>query len=232
MRPILVWVKQGKARRHLVSADSHTAQHFIVKNPKLCALCILLSLCLSSCAFFVPNQYLPFIALFNGVLLLQGRYLGGGVKGLFLLFTTQLAITCALYLLLHGGERIDEAVLAVIRILLAIIPGWWLSITCAPQRIGEVLSWCMPHKWAFVMAACFSLLPRIGLEVKDTYQMQVMRGANITPKALCRPKHWGELIYCVLYPLLIQLLKLSKQMALAAKLRRFGVHHKPTHWPD
>nr|WP_275659014.1 energy-coupling factor transporter transmembrane component T [Shewanella sp. Isolate11] len=198
----------------------------------MCALCIVFCLSLSSCAFFLPNSQLPILALINFILLIQGYFLGGKLKGLIVLFSTQLTITLLLYMLFHDSERINEGVLAVVRILLAIIPGWWLSITCSPHRIGEVLSWCLPHKWAFVLAACFSLLPRLTLEVKEIYQMQVMRGAQIQPKDLSRPKNWSELAYCVLYPLLIQLLKLSKQMALAAQLRSFGQHKKPTHWPE
>jgi energy-coupling factor transport system permease protein len=187
---------------------------------------------LSSCAFFITTHLLSPLILVNAVLLIHGYFLGGKFKGLLLLFITQLAITVSLYLLLHGVERVSEGVIAVVRILLAIVPGWWLAITCASHRIGEVLSWFLPYKWAFVMAASFSLLPHISRELKDIYQMQVMRGARITAKDLCRPTNWGELIYCVLYPLLILLLKLSKQMALAAQLRRFGQHRKPTHWPD
>ncbi|QYJ88146.1 energy-coupling factor transporter transmembrane protein EcfT [Shewanella mesophila] len=193
---------------------------------------MLFCLSLSSCAFFLATKLLPSIILINTVLLIHGYFMGGKFRGLLLLFSTQLVFTVSLYLLLHDVGRVSEGAMAVVRILLAIVPGWWLSMTCAPHRIGEVLSWFLPHKWAFVMAASFSLLPYMSRELKEIYQMQVMRGARITPKDLCRPTNWSELIYCVLYPLLILLLKLSKQMALAAQLRRFGQHKKPTHWPD
>lgn len=229
---INMWVKRVKTPFFDRSGRDRTSPHYVVRSAKLCALCIVATLCCASGAFFVPNTALIPLLLINAALLGHGRYLGGRVRGLLLLFATQLLITSMLYLLLHGVERLHEGGLAVTRIMLAIIPGWWLSIVCTPQRIGEVLSWCLPRKWAFVMAASFSLLPYMAKETREIYQMQVMRGANITAKALCYPKHWPELIYCVLYPLLIQLLKLSKQMALAAKLRGFGSHKRPTHWPD
>nr|WP_313955032.1 energy-coupling factor transporter transmembrane component T [Shewanella sp. KCT] len=206
-------------------------RHFAVNDTRWCALAILLALGLSSCAFLLPLSWLHYLGLANLLLLVQGRYLGGRLRGLLVIFLSQLAITSLLYLLLHGVERLPEGVIAVCRILMAMIPGWWLSVACSPQRIGEVLSFCLPHKWAFVLAACFGILPYLGQETREIYQMQVMRGANIRLKSLWRPKHWRELIYCVLYPLLIQLLKLSKQMATAARLRQFGCHPKPTHWP-
>ena len=229
---MFVWVKQRQSGASLASSSRIDSGHFVVRSPLLCAVCMLFCLSLSSSAFLLATHLLPLIIIVNAVLFMHGYFLGGKFKGLLLMFSTQLAITVSLYLLLHDSERVAEAVIAVVRIFLAIVPGWWLAMTCAPHRIGEVLSWFLPHKWAFVMAASFSLLPHMSRELKEIYQMQVMRGACIRPKDLCRPKNWSELIYCVLYPLLILLLKLSKQMALAAQLRRFGQHEKPTHWPD
>ncbi|QDF77309.1 cobalt ABC transporter permease [Shewanella marisflavi] len=213
------------------SAHGAGERYFVINDVTWCALAIFLVLALSGGAFLVPQGWLLYLGLTNALLLLQGRYFGGRLKGLAVIFISQLVITSLLYLLLHGAARLPEGVIAVTRILLAMIPGWWLSIVCAPQRIGEVLSYCLPSKWAFVLGACFGLLPYLGQEAREIYQMQVMRGAKIQPKALWRPQNWQELIYCVLYPLLIQLLKLSKQMATAAKLRQFGRARKPTHWP-
>ncbi len=227
-----MWARQPKSLRGLKRAENSTSSRYWVHHPYGCAICLFVCLVLSSCAFFLPNEYLFVLLALNAILLLQGCLLGGKVKGLIFLFSTQLFFTMLLYLLLHGGERMGEGAIAVGRLVLAVIPGWWLSISCAPHRIGEVLSWFLPHKWAFVLAACFNLLPHLTREVKEIYQMQVMRGARIKAKDLSKPKNWGELAYCVLYPLLIQLLKLSKQMALAAQLRRFGQHEKPTHWPE
>ena len=229
-RPSLVWARRAGARA-LKNTPSVSERHFVINDVIWCALAILLVLALSSGAFLLPRDWLLYLGFTNGLLLLQGRYLGGRLKGLAVIFISQLVITSLLYLLLHGAARLPDGAIAVCRILMAMIPGWWLSITCSPQRMGEVLSYCLPHKWAFVLAACFSILPSLGQETREIYQMQVMRGANIRLKALWRPQHWRELIYCVLYPLLIQLLKLSKQMATAAKLRQFGRVQKPTHWP-
>lgn len=229
---MLVWVKLRQPRTKVTNISGVNGGHYFVRNPLFCAICMLFCISLSSSAFFISINLLPSIIFVNALLLVHGYFLGGKFKGLFLLFVTQLAVTVSFYLLLHEIERVSEGVIAVVRILLAIVPGWWLAISCAPHRIGEVLSWFLPHKWAFVMAASFSLLPHMSRELKDIYQMQVMRGARITPKELCRLRNWSELIYCVFYPLLILLLKLSKQMALAAQLRHFGRCKKPTHWPD
>ncbi|MGZ0788162.1 CbiQ family ECF transporter T component, partial [Pseudomonas saponiphila] len=115
-------------------------------------------------------------------------------------------------------------------IILATIPGWWLCITAAPERIGEVLSAFLPTKWAFVVAASLSLLPYMADEIREIYQIQCLRGARITPKALRNPKNWSELVYCVLFHVLIQLLKLSRQMAVAAQRRHFVLAQRPPQW--
>ncbi len=229
---MLVWARQRKPLGGLNAASRSISSRYWVNHPYGCALCLFLCLLLSSSAFFLPNAQLPILLGVCFILLIQGCFLGGKIKGLILLFSTQFVFTMLLYLLFHGGDRMNEGAIAIGRLVLAVIPGWWLSISCVPHRIGEVLSWFLPHKWAFVLAACFNLLPHLTREVREIYQMQVMRGARITPKNLLKPNNWGELAYCVLYPLLIQLLKLSKQMALAAQLRRFGQHEKPTHWPE
>ncbi len=229
---MLVWARQPKSLNGLNADSSPITSRYWVNHPYGCALCLFICLLLSSCAFFLPNALLPVLVGVCAVLLVQGYFLGGKIKGIILIFSTQLAFTMLLYLLFHGGEKMVDGAIAVGRLVLAVIPGWWLSISCAPHRIGEVLSWFLPHKWAFVLAACFNLLPHLTKEVREIYQMQVMRGAQIRPKDLLKPKSWSELAYCVLYPLLIQLLKLSKQMALAAQLRHFGQHEKPTHWPE
>ncbi len=191
---------------------------------------LILVLLLSSSAFMLPDRFLMTLCACNFVLVLHGVYRKGSVTVLVKVFSVQLAITMALYYLLHGQEQMLQGLLAVLRVLLAFIPGWWLSVTCAPEKIGRVLTWILPAKWAFVITASIGLLPLMGKEMRDIYQAQCLRGARITPKALRDPRNWHELVSCVLLPLLIQLLKLSKQMATAAQFRYYGTNDKPTYW--
>lgn len=220
-----MWVKRNTAQHgHKVSSRILNATHY-------CAFALLVSLVLSSSAFLLPNSALAGLMVAELLLVFHGLYLKQKLTALIRLGLVQLAVTLPLYYLLHGEEQLLDGMIVVLRVFLAILPGWWLSSTQRPERLGEVLSWGLPAKWAFVIAASIGLLPYMTQETKEIYAMQCLRGANITPKALKNPKNWPELIYCVVLPVLIQLLKLSKQMAKAARLRHFGKVSKPTHWP-
>ncbi len=200
------------------------------KSSYVTAASLILVLILSSAAFFIPDRYLPGLILCEIILVIHGVYRRGNLGVIARVFLVQLIITMSLYYLIHGQGQLAQGAVAVLRIVLAFIPGWWLSITCAPERIGEVLTWVLPVKWAFVIAASISLLPYMTVELREIYHIQCLRGARISPKALRDPRNWSELINCVIFPLLIQLLKLSRQIAVAAQLRYFGKSKQPTHW--
>ncbi len=203
-----------------------------IRQSHRCAFALILSLLLASCAFFVPSSALWILVSINAGLIAHGLVLKKKITMLLRLAAVQFITTMGLYYLFYGESQLLDGAVVVLRVLLAMLPGWWLSSTQSPERLGEVLSWLLPHKWAFVIAASLSLLPFMSQELKEIYQIQCMRGARITPKALRNPKNWPEFIYCVLLPLLIQLLKLSKQMALSARLRHFGSRDSVTHWPS
>ncbi|GIU30823.1 energy-coupling factor transporter transmembrane component T [Shewanella sp. MBTL60-007] len=220
-----MWAKRGAHR----GVNKHSGS--LLSATQYCALALLLSLVLSSSAFFLPASALGALIIIDLLLVIHGLYLKNKITALLKVAAAQLALTLPLYYLLHGEAQLFDGVIVVLRVFLAMLPGWWLSSTQSPERLGEVLSWGLPAKWAFVIAASIGLLPYMMQETKEIYAIQCLRGANITPKALRNPKNWPELVYCVLLPVLIQLLKLSKQMAKAAKLRHFGKVNKPTHWP-
>lgn len=200
------------------------------RDTQRCGLALLLVFVLSASAFLAPAAALVPLALVALVLVCHGMYRGGKIGGVLTLAAVQLTMTLSLYLLLHGMAQLSQGVVVVARIILATLPGWWLCVTVAPERIGEVLSGFLPSKWAFVVAASLSLLPYMTSEIKEIYQIQRLRGAKIAPRDLRHPKNWSELVYCVLFPVLIQLLKLSRQMAIAAQCRHFGRYQHPTHW--
>ncbi|MCL1051296.1 energy-coupling factor transporter transmembrane protein EcfT [Shewanella abyssi] len=220
-----------KPRRGFVAGKWHRLGG-VVSETHACALALLLSILLSSAAFLLPSSVLWVLVTINAGLIAHGLLLKKKIAVLLRLAAVQFVTTMGLYSLFHGESQLLEGAIVVLRVLLAMLPGWWLSSTQRPERLGEVLSWGLPHQWAFVIAASLSLLPFMSRELQEIYQIQCMRGARITPKALRNPKNWPEFIYCVLFPLLIQLLKLSKQMAISAKLRHFGDAAKATHWPS
>ncbi|WOT05355.1 energy-coupling factor transporter transmembrane component T [Shewanella youngdeokensis] len=203
----------------------------LLNKTNACALAMVFSLLLSSSAFFITVEALWIVVVMNIGLVLHGLILKKKIRILVRLALIQLVTTLTLYYLFHGQGQLLEGAIVVLRVLLAMVPGWWLSNTQSPERLGQVLSWGLPHKWAFVIAASLSLLPFMSRELNEIYQIQCMRGARISPKDLRNPKNWSEFVYCVLFPLLIQLLKLSKQMAMSAKLRHFNERRRPSHWP-
>ncbi|MGX9462179.1 energy-coupling factor transporter transmembrane component T [Shewanella sp. A14] len=203
---------------------------FEQRDTAICAMSLILVCVLSACAFVLPASLLVFLAGINALLVIHGLICRGNIYGVIRFGLIQLIFTLSLYLMLYGTASLVQGSVVVARILLATIPSWWLCITVASERIGQVLSAFLPRKWAFVVAASLSLLPYMLEEIREIYQIQCLRGARITPKALRNPKNWPELVYCVLFPVLILLLKLSHQMAVAAKSRHFGQYQQPTHW--
>lgn len=196
------------------------------------AAAMLFALMLSSSAFFAPTNFLPWLAGIELVLLVHGMLNQGKISGVVRYIVLQMLFTMVLYLAIHGGQKVSEGMLAVARILLAIVPGWWLTNTVSTEAIGAILSKLMPTKWAFVVVASINLLPYMANEAREIYQLQRLRGARIAPKQLLNPRNWGEFSYCVVFPLLIQLLKLARQTAVAAKARHFGYRAKRTLWPS
>lgn len=203
-----------------------------IRSLWLSTLAMVSALALSSAAFFAPSHFLPWLAGIELVLLVHGMLNKGKISGVVRYIVLQLLFTMALYLAIHGGNKVSEGILAVARILLAIVPGWWLTNTVSTEAIGAILSKVMPTKWAFVVVASINLLPYMANEVREIYQLQRLRGARIAPKQLLNPRNWGEFSYCVIFPLLVQLLKLARQTAVAAQARHFGYHAKRTLWPS
>ena len=104
-----------------------------------CAFALVLSLVLSSCAFFLPNSGLGWLLLVDGILVIHGLYLKNKITALLRVGVIQLALTLPLYYLLHGEAQLLDGAIVVLRVFLAMLPGWWLSSTQSPERLGEVL---------------------------------------------------------------------------------------------
>ncbi|MDD8057793.1 MULTISPECIES: energy-coupling factor transporter transmembrane component T [Shewanella] len=197
----------------------------------LCSGAIVFSIVLSMSAFLVLQQHLGYLLLINICLLVHAWLCQAKLAPLIKLFMLQSLVTIGLYVLLYGQERLFEAVIVVTRIILVMLPSWWLASTQSSHQISQVLSLLLPTKWAFVVTTSIKVLPFIGQEARDIYHIQCLRGARITPKALMNPINWFELVKCVLFPLLIQLLSLSKHIAHSANQRHFDKSSTHTHWP-
>lgn len=192
----------------------------------------LLVLVLTSLAFVVERSELAPLAIASAILLLHALWLGASARGIALFFVMQLTLTSVLYLILHDATYLPNALEAVVRLILATIPAWWLSHIVVPEQIAKIFNHVMPHRWAFIVSISLRVLPHLANKLAEVYQVQVLRGARITPKDLRKPSNWPELVQCVIFPVLIHTLLLSKQIALAAKCRHFGYSCRPTTWND
>ncbi|MBV7316033.1 energy-coupling factor transporter transmembrane protein EcfT [Shewanella sp. NIFS-20-20] len=187
-----------------------------------------MSLSLSILAFMAPEAGLVPLTIISTGLLWQVRS-AGGWRGLVQLFLVQMLLTQALYVLLYGPQLWWQASVIVWRLMLALVPGWWLAHRYAPEQTGAVFAKCLPRQWAFVLSAALSMLPYIACEAKEIWQIQRLRGAKVSLKHLRHPRHWREFFQCVLFPLLIALLKLARESADAAHCRHFHSHHQAKH---
>lgn len=217
----------------LKPADSLVNRAILNSKRKLivCSAAIVFSIVLSMSAFLVQQQHLGYLLFVNACLLVHAWCCHIKLAPLLKLFLIQSLMTVGLYSLFYGGERLFEAMVVVTRIILVMLPSWWLACTQSSHQISQVLNLLLPTKWAFVITTSIKVLPFIGQEARDIYHIQCLRGARITPKALMNPINWYELVQCVLFPLLIQLLSLSKHIAHSANQRHFDKSSTHTHWP-
>lgn len=191
---------------------------------------LLLVVLMTCSVFVVPFVYLPWFGLLAIGLILHGYLLGASLKVLLIFGVVQTAFTLTLYLIFHTAADFPSALEALLRLFLAVVPAWWFAVAANPDQTASLLQRLLPYRWAFVVAASFNMLPFMMTELREIYDLQRLRGARISPQQLSNPKHWPEFVRCVLAPLLIQVIKLSQQLALAARSRHFGRHSNPTRW--
>jgi energy-coupling factor transport system permease protein len=89
----------------------------------------------------------------------------------------------------------------------------------------------MPAKAAFVLATSLRFIPLLQKELRSIYEAQLLRGARISPKDLRHLGGWKDLVHCLLVPFIVQIFKMTGEIALAAQVRNFDVSIKRTFWP-
>jgi energy-coupling factor transport system permease protein len=193
----------------------------------------LVCLALSVCAFGDRRTSVLIVLTGMNLLLVAGNSFSfRAIKSGFTFFTSQTIIIVVLYLIrfqtidaLWSGFKISW------QLFLAFLPGFIFVETTPQPRIVMALSYVLPPMTAFVMATCLKFLPMLMDDIRTIYEGQIMRGARIRPQDILRPWNWPDVIHCLVVPSIIQSLKLSGDIALAAKARDFGVSSKRTCWP-
>lgn len=146
-------------------------------------------------------------------------------------FLIQSALIVALYLIRYGQKGMLPGILVSWQLFLAFLPGIIL-LTCLPQnKIIHALSRVMPVKLAFVLSVSLNFVPLLIAEFKSIYEAQALRGARILPRELMSPLNWPDFVHCLLVPVIVRTLSVSKEIAMAAQIRNFGVSEQRTCWP-
>ena len=147
------------------------------------------------------------------------------------IFIFQSIMIVGLYVIRFGFEGAWPGFKTSWQLLLAFLPGliFWQS-TPHPQII-RMLNRIMPDRLAFVLATSLRFIPLVIGEVRSIYEVQMLRGARILPGDLVRPWHWGDLIHCLLVPVIVRMLMLAGEIARAARIREFGHSDRRTCWP-
>ncbi len=150
---------------------------------------------------------------------------------LFKLMSLQFVLLYLFYLLRFGWQSWPDALLVSARLFLAFLPGLWFFLSTEAHQLVVALRPVMPARSALVLSATLALIPRLSREAQQLYQLQILRGALIRPKHFWQPGGWRDLMNTVLQPLLIQLIRLTRQQALALKSRGYRGNPQPTCYP-
>jgi len=147
------------------------------------------------------------------------------------MFIFQTAIIVTLYLIRYGYKGALPGLMVSLQIFLAFLPGIILMSSISQSKIIHALSRVMPVKLAFVLSMSLNFMPLLISEFKHIYEAQVLRGARILPKELMRPWNWPDFVLCLLVPVIVRTLSVSKEIAMAAQIRNFGANDQRTCWP-
>jgi energy-coupling factor transport system permease protein len=172
------------------------------------------------------------LTLANGLFLLINRLPGRVLRRTLYLFLWQSAVLLSLDLLRFGpAEGLWPALRSSWQLLLAFLPGVVLLHCISQAAIARTLSRILPHRMAFALSVSLRFVPLLLREIGAIYEAQVLRGARILPRDLLIPRHWPDLLHCLIAPAVVQAMLLAQNIALAARAREFGRHPARTCWP-
>lgn len=135
----------------------------------------------------------------------------------------QFPLVLALYLLRSDPvAALDRAGIVSLQIALALLPTLVLQRTTRPDQLMRGLRLVIPQRLAFVLFTSLRFLPLVMREAKSIYLHQILRGARIAPRQLVDPRNWPDLVHCLILPLIIRVLAMARDAAVAAASRGMG----------
>ena len=143
----------------------------------------------------------------------------------------QSTVLLLLHYLRFGAAGVLPGLRVSCQLFLAFLPGMvFLQGTNRSQLVRTASRFLSPTA-AFVLGASLHFLPLLIAEVRELYQVQILRGARIRPRDLCNPRCWLDWVECLIVPVTVQALALAGDIALAARIRDFGSCQRRTCWP-
>ena len=143
----------------------------------------------------------------------------------------QSALLMLLHYLRFGLDGLLPAMRISGQLFLAFLPGMIFLQSTRRSQLVQLVSRFFPPTAAFVLGASLHFVPLLIGEVKGIYQAQVLRGARILPTDMFKPWCWPDWVGCLMVPCIVQALALAGEIALAARVRDFGVSKRRTCWP-
>lgn len=134
----------------------------------------------------------------------------------------QMAVVLVLYWLKDGLDGLGPGAVTGLRIMLFFLPGLVASRTTSATRLMADLGRLMPARMAFLAYVSLRYLPFFARELGDIAQAQRLRGARLGPRQALNPLNWGDVLNCLMIPLMVRALQTAGEAALAAQVRGLG----------
>ncbi|MFH1033961.1 MAG: energy-coupling factor transporter transmembrane component T [Pseudomonadota bacterium] len=134
----------------------------------------------------------------------------------------QTVVVVGLFWLKDGRQGLLPGALTGLRVMLFFLPGLVASRTTSATRLMADLERLMPARVAFLAYVSLRYLPFFARELKDIAQAQRLRGARLGTRQMLNPLNWGDLLNCLMIPLMVRALQTASEAALAAQVRGLG----------
>ena len=194
---------------------------------------LILCMGLAFCAFVARTPAAIMGLLAANALIYMGFRTGPiRLKGEIRTFFWQTLVILTLYGFRFGLSRgLLPGLITSGQLFFAFFPGVIFIRTTPQPKMATAFSRWMSGRSAFVLTTCLQFLPMMIRDIKSIYEAQVFRGARILPKDLVNPKHWPDLLHCLMFPVAVHCMVMASQIAVAAKSRDFPPDGRRTAWP-
>lgn len=138
-------------------------------------------------------------------------------------FVAQTVIVVGLYMIRDGiSDGLWPGLRTGARILLFFMPSIILLRTTQSTRMMQDLKRFLPDRLAFIVFTSLRFVPFFARELREIAMAQRLRGAHLAPRRLVNPRNWGDLLHCLMLPLIVRAIKTANEAALSAEARGFG----------